>query len=105
MAVVQMSEASIIAIIVPVISGIMTIIGAVISNHYSNRTRTDEFKTHINEQFATTDHEIAMLKKDIEALDKKTEKHNGVIDRVSKAEKDIAVIAERVDNIEDNLRR
>ena len=46
-----------------------------------------------------------MLKKDIEALDKKTEKHNGVIDRVSKAEKDIAVIAERVDNIEDNLRR
>lgn len=100
-----MSEASIVAIIVPVLSGIMTIIGVVISNHYSNRNRTDEFKAHINEQFFKTDHQIDLIKKDIEALDEKQEKHNKVIERVGVVEKNVAVLTERIDSLEDAINR
>lgn len=100
-----MSEASIVAIIVPVLSGIMTIIGVVISNHYSNWNRTDEFKAHINEQFFKTDYQIDLIKKDIEALDEKQEKHNKVIERVGVVEKNVAVLTERIDSLDDAINR
>lgn len=84
-----------VSIIVPICTSIITLIGVVITSRTSHDKTVNEVKTEISllkQEFHLTNDDI---KKDIQSLEKKQDKHNGLIERMYCVEKSVELIDER----------
>ena len=75
-------------IIASVITGGLTLIGVIYTSHKQHDFTVEEIKG-----------EMRMIKKDINDLEEKQDKHNAVIERVYTLETSIQVLNERQNNI------
>lgn len=75
-----------------IITGILTLLGVVITNSSSNKSVESKLVTGQ----AVTDEKIDQLRKEVE-------KHNNVIERVPVIENKINVLEEKVDKLEDRI--
>lgn len=73
------------AIIVALITGVCSVGGVVISNIASNNKMSAQFK--INQ---------ALIEQKLETMNEQLKKHNSLVDRMYKVEKDVAVIKEQL---------
>lgn len=85
-----MTEQAIIAIVVPLISAIATIVTVILTNRSSAKV-----------QDARMEAQMADLKKDIQRIEKKLEEYNDLNVRMYKAEGTIKVIDQRLKHIEE----
>ena len=74
------------AIITSVITGGLTLLGVIYSTRKQHDITIQEVKT-----------EIQLVKKDIMTLDTNVKKHNGLVERMYKAESDIKLLEEKQD--------
>ena len=75
-----------------IITGILTLLGVVITNSTSNKSVESKLVTGQ----AVTDEKIDQLRKEVE-------KHNNVIERVPVIENKINVLEDKVDKLEDRI--
>lgn len=75
-----------------IITGILTLLGVVITNSSSNKSVESKLVTGQ----AVTDEKIDQLRREVE-------KHNNVIERVPVIENKINVLEEKVDKLEDRI--
>ena len=75
-------------IITSVITGGLTLIGVIYTSHKQHDFTVEEIRS-----------EIQLIKKDINDLEEKQDKHNAVIERVYTLETSIQVLNERQNNI------
>lgn len=87
-----MTEGAIVAIVVPLISAVATIVTVILTNHSSAKV-----------QEARMDAQMADLKKDIKRIEKKLEEYNGLNVRMYEAEEKISVLEQRVEHVEKRL--
>ena len=82
-------------VITPIITSLITLIGVL----YTTRSAHDKTITEVKTQLDLTTQELRMtnegIKKDIQSLERKQDKHNSLIERMYCAEKTIELIEER----------
>lgn len=87
-----MHEATIVALIVPLISAFATIISVIISNRSSAKVQDAKYVAQMNE-----------LRKDLKRIETKLEEYNGLNVRMYEAEEQISVLEQRVKHCEEKL--
>lgn len=85
-----MTEQAIIAIVVPLISAIATIVTVILTNRSSAKVQDARMEAQMED-----------LKKDIQRIEKKLEEYNNLNVRMYKAEGTIKVIDQRLKHIEE----
>ena len=79
----------IIAIVSSLGTGMLTLIGVILTNNTKDKVRD-----------AKTEADISTLRSDIERLERKQDAHNKLIERMYDVESDIKVINEKISEIE-----
>lgn len=86
-----MHEATIVAIVVPLISAIATIVSVILSNRSSEKVRD-----------AKAEAQMADIKKDLKRIEVKVNEYNGLNQRMYAAEEKISVLETRIDHLEEH---
>ena len=86
-----MHEATIVAVVVPLISAIATIVSVILSNRSSEKVRD-----------AKAEAQMADIKKDLKRIEVKVNEYNGLNQRMYAAEEKISVLETRIDHLEEH---
>lgn len=87
-----MHEATIVALVVPLISAFATILSVIISNRSNAKVQDARYAAQMDD-----------LKKDLKRIENKLEEYNGLNVRMYEAEEQISVLEQRVKHCEDKL--
>ncbi len=87
-----MHEATIVALVVPLISAIATILSVIISNRSNAKVQEAKYAAQMDD-----------LKKDLKRIENKLEEYNGLNVRMYEAEEQISVLEQRVKHCEEKL--
>lgn len=87
-----MHEGAIIAIVVPLISAVATIVSVILSNRSSDKVRETKYQSQMDE-----------IKKDLRRIENKVNEYNELNQRMYAAEEKISVLETRIDHVEHKL--
>lgn len=100
------------AVLVAVITGACSVIGVSISTKKQHTETQTELKNDIKVINFELKQEIALIKKGINNLEDKQDKHNGLIERMYAVEKSTGILEEkqtvanhRIDDLEDAIKK
>lgn len=82
------------------ITGAFAFLGVVFTAKKSREKTIEEMKNTQEKQNIIVENQISEIKKDINRLEEKQDKHNGIIERVYKLEQNDAVILQRINDMD-----
>ena len=89
------------AVVVGLFAGVCSIVDSVINGNYPARRNNQEVFAKIEKEFSTMREEMrvnqAVMEEKVDTLSTRVDKHNGVVDRTYKLEKEVSNIETRLE--------